>query len=110
MAPHKLMLDTIAARAAAATSGPWVANAGPSSGTVEVEQYNIADVWDLNNLAFIANARTDVPALVGALQAVLTLCETSEASPRALIRWHDGAPIVWCDEVRQAIAVALGPI
>lgn len=66
-------LDAIEARTNAATEGPWVA--------VMTEQYlwvgpSIADLSTdrvEGDATFIAHARTDVPALVAALRAVLAV-------------------------------------
>jgi hypothetical protein len=75
-------LAEIAARAASATEGPWrehksrVASSGQDWGYVPIDD---ADA------EFIAHARTDVPALVGALEAVLEIHKPEWTSDH-----HDG--------------------
>lgn len=73
-------LDEIEARANAATDGPWThapwggqnQNGDYSGGNVfdADGEYVVSDVSDVDG-ALIAHARTDVPALVAALRAVL---------------------------------------
>lgn len=68
-------LDEIEARANAATDGPWVHN--PINGVhtpigscvATTHRHDIGE--RRNDAAFIAASRTDVPALVAALRAVL---------------------------------------
>ena len=76
-------LDQIEARANAATEGPWTTyTVTPHMGSEvltaprEGEDYGdyvVPEYIDMDNAAFIAHARTDVPALVAALRAVLKL-------------------------------------
>ena len=73
-------LDDIKARAAAATEGPWM---NLMLALVPVgRDGNIADTAcedsvgnRVNNAEFVAHARTDVPVLVAAVEAVLELHE-----------------------------------
>lgn len=105
-------LDAIETRANAATGGPWIVYmtmhaepkvirekggypagliADPSSAPAD---YGIADA------EFIAHARTDVPALVAALRAVLDLAvERGD---------HDPTEWVHVRDIRAAIDAALG--
>lgn len=66
-------LDEIQTRADKALTGPWEVNPFAHSvrkvGTSKV----VCQISVLDNAAFIAHARTDVPALVAALRAVLHL-------------------------------------
>ena len=55
-------IEAIAARAAAATPGPWHKEPGPDG------YYWYDDLETQENGDFIAHARTDVPALVAALR------------------------------------------
>lgn len=77
-------LDEIEARAEAATPGPWEWHPYMSSGATlakpnhpghEVNILKTTDDWPpvADDAEFIAHARTDVPALVAALRAVLDL-------------------------------------
>lgn len=76
-------LDKIEARTNAATEGPWVTyTVTPHMGSEvltaprEGEDYGdyvVPEYIDMDNAEFIAHARTDVPALVAALRAVLKL-------------------------------------
>lgn len=74
-------LDEIKARAEAATEGPWTGNNGdgygaycvdnPTGRTVARCEYGPYE--GSRDATFIAHARTDVPALVVAIEAVLAL-------------------------------------
>lgn len=75
-------LDEIEARANAATDGPWFVHGLTASGNYRVsdrgrwgagDEYEVADDLVEEDAEFIANARTDVPALIAALRAVLAL-------------------------------------
>ena len=72
-------LNEIEARANAATEGPWNVFMGridhPGRSLVAVA-YDVAREEDAE---FIAHARTDVPALVAALRAVLELHKREES-------------------------------
>ena len=95
-------LDKIQARADAATDGPWSSHAfgysgdgEPSSIVVHHGKFNWQAVrdgefvasmprWDAqesDDAVFIAHARTDVPALVAAVRAVLDVCENYPVPP-----------------------------
>ena len=87
MTDPREILDQIQARADAATEGPWT---WASHTTVDGDQWAVLDKQD-HALAenrdgwgpdaeFIAAARTDVPALVDALQAVLELHKPIQAT------------------------------
>lgn len=81
-----MRLDEIKARAAAATEGPWVNDSTeigrPFPGTDTIDVW-VAESCHPNgdgidgeaDAEFIAHARTDVPALVAAVEAVLALHE-----------------------------------
>ena len=70
-------LNEIEARANAATEGPWEAD--PLEGNLDAPGggVRVAEVgmWRDDDANFIARARTDVPALVAALRAVLDLAD-----------------------------------
>ena len=91
-------LDQIAARANAATKGPWSyggrnriqtpvidvdeadwGGEGLSGYAIHAQQDTGA--WRYADAEFMAHARADVPALVAALRAVLEWADTWEASP-----------------------------
>jgi hypothetical protein len=67
-----------------------------------------AEVWPgTANGEFIAHARTDVPRLLAALEAVLSLAADAEPVERD----YGGEPIWWSltpEEIREAIARGLG--
>ena len=70
-------LDQIEARANAATEGPWFVSDGSiwvdrGDGNADGITGPLAP-WCFGEADFVAHARTDVPALVAALQAVLEL-------------------------------------
>ena len=82
-------LAEIEARFEAATDGPWVAVMGASGGWW-VEQPNTATIADIDvdysgnpdaNAHLIAHARTDLPATMKALRAVLELHKDGGESP-----------------------------
>ena len=68
-------LNEIEARANAATEGPWIVAIYKNECKVETkrERWHVASYASPEDAAFIAHARTDVPALVAALRAVLDL-------------------------------------
>ena len=79
-------LDEIEARANAATEGPWVTGGTDLAGEVYFGTYADPDdptepgvmlgvTGTQEDAALIAHARTDVPALVAALRAVLDLAD-----------------------------------
>ena len=89
-------LDQIEARANAATEGPWkttyeeadqwhsiTGSPYPLGGGLWADHPEVAtvDQEDEADAEFIAHARTDVPALVAALRAVLRVCDATEATP-----------------------------
>lgn len=80
-------LSEIQARSTAATDGPWNTGAWRDRGfvhhtTIEPRHgaRTIGDITDNHegNAEFIAYARTDVPALVAALQAVLDYVDETD--------------------------------
>lgn len=103
-------LDQIAARADAATEGPWGFIADTNLigmakewriGSTEA----MADVaatprfgTDSADAEFIAASRSDVPALVAAVRAVLAYVDYCD----------DEGWSAWPDDIRRAIATALG--
>lgn len=67
-------LDEIAARAEAAGEGPWAANGDSpywENSVADPGGWPIGERMYRDDAAFIAASRTDVPALVAALRAVL---------------------------------------
>lgn len=121
-------LDEIQQRADAATEGPWVTWTGlDPDGTrregISPERDIEVDICETprtpdgrEDAEFIAHARQDVPALVGALRAVLDEIKRAEDLVRqstppktaeALIRNGD-APKVSTGSLRRAITDALG--
>ncbi|WP_430754636.1 hypothetical protein [Micrococcus luteus] len=66
-------LNEIEARANAATEGPWEASMDRVEHAGDSEYAVAYDVAREEDAEFIAHARTDVPALVAALRAVLEL-------------------------------------
>ena len=114
-------LDQIEARAQTATEGPWgwhpygvsgrtLATPGPVIGGFPTHELNVlktTDDWPPTDpdAEFIAAARTDVPALVAAVRAVL---DKHRRDGSEVAGWclHDGRP--WpCPTVR-AVTDALG--
>lgn len=85
-------LDQIEQRAKGATDGPWekrtvrgwekVVSYGTEA-MVQLVAECRHDECDIADAVFIAHARTDVPALVAALPAVLDVCEGLEEAHRA---------------------------
>lgn len=90
-------LDEIEARANAATEGPWNADGFADGDTISLDVYApgaahavARDIRSHSDADFIAHARTDVPALVGALRAVLAaLPEPSDENPFMYDPWDD---------------------
>ena len=72
-------LDAIEARANAATEGPWRIDVGAE--IVDPSFEVVAQVVLDEDNDFIAHARTDVPALVAALRAVMDFADYWEALP-----------------------------
>lgn len=122
-----ITLDEIAARADAATEGPWEAT--PNDRIVsstktwpEGDPYDVAGMFGHKGAVvegcrtpdaeFIAHAREDVPRLVAALKAVEARCDESEkASIRSFARTFDGSlfdAMLSTREIRAAIREALG--
>lgn len=111
-------LDEIEARANAATHGPWEhvpwggqnQNGDYAGGHVfdADGEYVVADVSDADG-ALIAHARTDVPALVAALRAVLALSarDLDDSPDHEVPIWDSGFNAALGD-VRAAITSALG--
>jgi hypothetical protein len=126
-------LDEIEARANAATDGPWAARhragldwlsqsphvdndghePGSSVGLADAVDPLWGSLWPSRNATadaeFIAHARTDVPALVAALRAVLDVCEKSElgAYPEPTYDEYIPGQLDTAERVREAIAAAL---
>lgn len=96
-------LDEIQARADKALAGPWEVN--PFAHSVRKSGTNkvVCRLSVLDNASFIAHARTDVPALVAALRAVLAECEDREEVPEDSGSGADAAR-----DIRRMIAAALG--
>ncbi len=117
-----MRLDEIKARAAAATEGPWVNDSTeigrPFPGTDTIDVW-VAESCHPNgdgidgeaDAEFIAHARTDVPTLVAAVEAVLALHKR--------VGWdngdccfdcsdHLGDPILYPCPTVTAIRTALG--
>ena len=97
-------LDKIEARANAATEGPWEAEwrftGWDISGNVDDDGLPalIASEVDSEDTEFIAHARTDVPALVAALRAVLNLHFKAQPIPAAFGTQEGGDYCVTCAE------------
>jgi hypothetical protein len=99
-------LDEIKARAEAGTSGLWV----NPHGAMEKYGYEfinspsgiVASKIDNHaNAEFIAHARTDVPVLVAAVEAVLELHKPITDDGNSLRNWlgvYDGKPRDYCNE------------
>ena len=115
-------LDEIEARANAATEGPWTPDEYTEvdpDGFYELSRVIAPDPdgddWCAIGVVhtgilrpdadFIAHARTDVPALVAALQAVLRVCDATEATPAPGIVITGAA--VSTTNIRRAIEEAL---
>lgn len=118
-------LDEIEARANAATTGPWshcldelrnrtaVHRIGSSEVNADVAfTYRDRDGRGpgMQDAEFIAHARTDVPALVATLRAVLDVCEKSEMGSYPEPKYDEYVPgqLDTTERVRAAIASALG--
>ena len=100
-------LDEIEARANAATEGPWEAYPGYQtdfgawmSAAVDTAggEYLVVEAERDKDADFIAHARTDVPALVEALRAVLNLHFKAQPIPAAFGTQEGGDYCVTCAE------------
>ena len=95
-------LDKIEARANAATEGPWMGIRYPDGFLGRViggNGFGVAeDFPDDADAEFIAHARTDVPALVAALRAVLNLHFKAQPIPAAFGTQEGGDYCVTCAE------------
>ena len=97
-------LTIIQSRADAATGGPWARGAGVSPYVAKrdwVEVTNSATIChDVRpaDAMFIAHARTDVPKLVAALEAVLAITRHPEGS---------GNVVFMASDIEQAIEESL---
>jgi len=119
-------LDTIAARADAATEGPWFwdENFGAkddtglaltnAAGVEVVSAYNFhcCEFRDsphvpIHDRAFIAAARTEIPALVAALRAVLAAREQMQRERATLATFGHSAEIFGYDKCIELIDSAL---
>ena len=121
--PHEVLAH-IRARAEKASPGTWYDEKRnrdePYSLTTVYYGFHNGETPDRNlvaeatydNAQFIAAARTIVPALVNALEAVLAKCAEEEgAFASRLCRDHDGNPFparVSTADIRAAIAEAMG--
>ena len=112
--PLDLDLDAIEARCEAATPGPWYHNhdsgeddggawENPTSDVVDGLGSHLIDAGELADAAFIAHARTDVPALVAELRVARR--ERDEA--RAMARVLAGAAVIHHPPPRAVVAAAL---
>lgn len=100
-------LDEIEGRANAATEGPTLTRYDHGGGRLAVfhgdHRALVADFYGEGDREFYAAARSDVPALVTALRAVLAMVAEVQASPRRTNHWLSAAA------VEVAIASALDP-
>ena len=95
-------LNEIEARANAATEGPWMGIRYPDGFLGRViggNGFGVAeDFPDDADAEFISHARTDVPALVAALRAVLNLHFKAQPIPAAFGTQEGGDYCVTCAE------------
>ena len=91
-------LARIRAQADAATEGPWEASMDRVEHTGDSEYAVAYDVAREEDVEFIAHARTDVPALVEALRAVLNLHFKAQPIPAAFGTQEGGDYCVTCAE------------
>jgi hypothetical protein len=98
-------LAEVKARAEAATDGPWDiehgrlwTDPGDAAWAEQIAVFTGSRAW-MSDAEFIAAARTDVPKLVAALEAVLRLIETEPWDPEE----QDAV-----SAIRNAITSALG--
>lgn len=124
-------LAEIQARANAATDGPWETGwdhqqfyVAPVSARGDEYERIMAMTFIINpgnsqdqsecateDAVFIAHARTDVPRLVGALQAVLDVCDGLEEAHRANPKQtYEYGLEEAAHQVRNAIEAALGEV
>ena len=104
-------LDEIQARADKATDGPWdeydaQIRHTQIDGFTRPNERAAAQRQTAADIDFVMHARTDVPDLVGALHAVLDLCDSTTLECRP----GDGSQpymVVPADVVKAAIEVAL---
>jgi len=105
-------LDAAAARADAATSGPWEMHGDSvytvlvpaTSTTARRPAQRVAEVWTTDDdTVAIAAARTDLPAAIAGLRAVLTLADQIEAeAPKPMVGGF------LAEQLRNTVATALG--
>lgn len=112
-----MRLDEIKARAAAATEGPWVNDSTeigrPFPGTDTIDVW-VAESCHPNgdgidgeaDAEFIAHARTDVPALVAAVEAVLEL-HHAQCDHAICIECHFTTPCPTVAVIRDALGEGL---
>ena len=105
-------LDAIAARAESATPGPWTLYKvdgrperlgidDPEEGSIFVDNsYGLTYAVNPADARLTAHARTDIPALVAALRAVLAVCD--EIEPNTF-----GDSLIAADDIIRAITTAL---
>lgn len=111
------ILDEVEARANAATEGSWATTFGPheparvwgadsDAEPIAVLGGYVEDSDAKADAEFIAHARTDLPALVAALRAVLELADAADAA--AADDPDQECGLVHTHQVRAAITSALG--
>lgn len=116
-------LDQMQARADAATQGPWFTDAGGDTGVYTAprptaDSADVASAHWREDEVFIAASRSDVPALVSALRAVLDLHQKATARVVVGAAGRDIHHCVGCTQgvelapwpcaTRRAVAAALG--
>ena len=113
-------LAEIEARIEAATEGPWEANSCDVETVPPFDLHRFDAmgltvarcVQDVTDAAFIAHARTDLPATVAALRAVLELAYMnavgSEYEHNEGCDGEAECPACWAADIRRAISEALG--
>ncbi len=99
--PNRPDIEAIQQRAEAATRGPWIAapTESPENHTIDSENspYGIITVWDAQEdivkpaatAAFIAHARTDVPALCDYAEALCMYTKVLEERVKELEEQRD---------------------
>lgn len=113
-------LDEIKARAEAATKGPWSDSAGDGYGPflainsagATVARCDYGPYEGSRDAEFVAHARTDVPALVAAVEEVLSLhkeVKWAESWPTCIhCNDGEGRPLAYPCPTIEAIRSALG--
>lgn len=107
-------LTTAKARADTATDGPWAtwyhdAIVYPQVHTTAGKLLSVVDDEHIDaDAAFIAAARTEHPAMVDALLAVLALANDIDPERHECDEDDVSCSACWADEIRRVIATALG--